>query len=168
MSIFAPMRIEDIDHGRAERRVTINGKERVRGDPLSHADLASMATANRNALIENRMITVWPKSVQVRGPAADGPALAAVEGDYHIVTIGFGKYRVIKGVLLQDGVAKDAAAEYVATQLAREGKPAPQAAAAPAKRPSRPAVRRRKQPKRAKGSPPVPSQGSPGDNGPVE
>jgi hypothetical protein len=173
-SIFAPMKIDDIGSGRAERRIKINGTERIRGDELSHADLASMATANRNALIENRFITVFPKSVQVRGGlGAAGPAVAAVEGEFHVVARGFGKYDVIKGVVLLAEATKDAAAEFVATEQAKAPKGAQAATAGPGEaQPKRQASGTKKKPKKRKRSgaglvkPPAP--GAQGDNGPIE
>ena len=176
-SIFAPMKIDEIGTGRAERRVTINGKPRVRGDELSHADLASMATANRNAMIENRIITVFPKFVQVRGGLGGAePTSAAIEGDFHVVAKGFGLYDVIKGTVLLKEATKEAAAEFVAAEQARAAEPAQPGAAGPGnarlagtkrgKKSARKRSRNRRSPVAGPATPPAPSGSQ--DNGPVE
>lgn len=169
-SIFAPMKIEDIGSGRAERRVRINGRQCTRGDELSHADLASMATANRNAMIENRMITVFPKSVSVRGGfGASHQASAAIEGDYHVVAKGFGKYDVIRGTALLEGATKDAAAEFVAAERAKAPGGAQAAASGPGKaKPKASKPGRKASGRRRRGTRPAPPPAAPGDNGPIE
>lgn len=174
-SIFAPMKIDDIGSGRVERRVKINGRERVRGDPLTHADLASMAVANRNAMIENRMITVFPKSVIVRGGFGAEATAAAVEGDYHAVAKGYSKYDVIKGVIVLEGATKDAAAEFIAAEQAKAPVAAPgaaQAATGKLSRAQRASAgkpgRRRKRPASARQKAKPPAPGAAQDNGPID
>lgn len=169
MSSFRPMRLEDIGHGVAERAVKINGKQRVRGDALSHADLASMATANRNALIENRYISVFPKSVRVNGGmGAEQQTVAAVEGDYHVVAKGFGDYAVIKGVTVLEKATKDDAAAFVAAEeaktqaKAKDAANGSQEAAAPKK-----ARRKKGSGKRRQRKAPA-AAAEPGANGPID
>lgn len=144
--IFRPMKIEDIGSGVVNRRTTINGKERVRGDELTHADLASIAVLNRNAMIENRVIDVFPKHVPSRASFGAEPTAAAVEGEFHVVAVGFGKYKVIKGIILLADSTKEAAAEFVATQQAKAGEAPQEAALRP---PGAPAKRQRRKPSRA-------------------
>lgn len=63
-----PMPINEIGFGVVNRALTIGDKKMLRGEELSHGLLAAMPAANRNALIENRIILVYPKGVDVRRP----------------------------------------------------------------------------------------------------
>lgn len=171
-SMFKPLSLDQMSHGIVNRKVTINGKPRVGGDPLSHADLASIAIANRNAMIENRFITVFPKSA-MRGVPAQ--TLMAIEGTHHIFALGFNRYAVVKGVMLRDDlVGQDEAAKFVAQQetktaAPKETKPASRAAASPAggKKPRRKAASSRRRRRVAAPAAPAPAPDGEQPNGPV-
>jgi hypothetical protein len=165
-----PMNINDIDFGIVERAITIGEQKMMRGFELSHEVLARMPTANRNALIENRFISVFPKGVTVR--RQDGATMvaapissdgASAAGEMHVIAKGFGKWDVIQGTIIAAGLTSKAEAQAVAgigqAPEAPVNQPAQASPASPPKRKRRASPGRRLPPK-----PP----GAPQDNGPVE
>lgn len=178
--MFRPMRIDEIGSGRVARAIMIGGKKVLRGTELTHDELARMPVANRNALIENRIIEVFPRSVQVIGRQVTGAAApaGAVRLKY---AKGFGKYDVVYGVVIAEAIPKEDAERMVAeggppveaqADVAAEGAQAraPDGQQAPAaKSPPHKAPAKRKRPK---ASPPPRGETQPNgpiaENGPVE
>lgn len=77
------VRDEDIG-GAYVRRVFRMGDDFAKpGEPLTREQVLAFPQANRQALIDNKYIDVYPP--------------AAAEGDLLIVSRGFGKYDVIQG-----------------------------------------------------------------------
>ena len=120
--MFKPMHIDDIGFGRVETRISVGGKDLSRGEHLSHEVLARMPVANRNALIENRKIVVFPKSVAVRG--APGSAAKFSGGQLYVVARGFGKYDVVEGVAIAHDLSKEDAEAFAKKTSAKSSKEA--------------------------------------------
>jgi hypothetical protein len=163
-----PMPIGEISFGVVERKITIGDKTRLRGEELTYGELAAMRTANRNALIENRVISVFPKGVDVRrqqdgavivaAPIATDGAVPA--GQMHVIAKGFGKWDVIQGTIIASGLTKEAAQELAGKaepKSAPVNQPAPTATAGPANK-------RRK--RKASPGKRLPAPGE--NNGPIE
>lgn len=92
-----------------------------RGEELSRDFLLAMPQGNRDAMTGSNQIEIFPRSVamKVKGPvAADGV------GEKHRVTRGFGKYDVIQGVIIAQGLSKEDADKIVAG-APPESEPAP-------------------------------------------
>lgn len=102
--MLRPMRIEEIGFGRVSRALTVSGQILPRGTKLSHEVLARMPAANRNAMIENRYIEVFPKGVAVREV---GDTNVPDGAEAHVVPVGFGKYDVIVGNVVGAGLSRE-------------------------------------------------------------
>lgn len=167
MTQLRPMKIEDISFGVVERAITIGSERRLRGSEISYGELARMPASNRNALIENRFIAVYPKGVTVRREGGQVIAPERIEiseagGQLHVIAKGFGKWDVIQGTIVGTGLTKEAAqllAGQVGPHAAPVNQDAPASAAAPARK------KRRASP--GKRLPPKPP-GEPQDNGPIQ
>lgn len=97
----------EIGGGIARRTFTSGGVRIVAGRRFSGDELRAMPAANRNSLIENRFIEVWPK-VDAE-PAADSQA-EPVATERFTVSRGFGKYDVVEGFRLNEApLSKDEA-----------------------------------------------------------
>lgn len=156
--MLRPMTIDQIGSGIVERAITIAGERKMRGHELTHDVLARMPAANRNALIENRFISVFPKSVTVLNRAVEHVPIADGTGEMHVIAKGFGKWDVIQGTVLGSGLTREEANALAGKTAPVASEPAP---AAPAKK----GKKRRASPgKRLPAKPPGEKQ----DNGPVE
>lgn len=92
----------DIGGARVRRAFTACGRRLVSGDLLTGDEVRSLPVANRNALIENRFLEIWPA----------GPT----QGKRFLVHLGRGKYDVIEGRKVNAvSVTKEEAEALVAT-----------------------------------------------------
>lgn len=160
--MLRPMTIDQIGSGIVERAIVIGNEKKLRGYELTHEVLAQMPAANRNALIENHFISVFPKSVTVlhRETAREPIPVPIKEGDgeMHVVAKGFGKWDVIQGTLLGSGLTRDEA-NALAGKSASVNETVPVATAPKGKK-----KKRRASPgKRLPAKPP----GEPQENGPI-
>ncbi len=114
------MRIEHIGGGRVMRTFRLGDRQVMSGETLDADTLARMNTVNRNSLIDNGYITVWPKSGDAAPPAAAPAATAAEGAQRFVINKGFGKFAVVEGRLLNDEPLDRKGAEA----LAAEGQPA--------------------------------------------
>lgn len=143
------------------------------GAELTRDFLLAMPQGNRDAMVGSNQIEIFPRSVamKVKGPvAADGV------GEKHRVTRGFGKYDVIQGVIIAQGVTKEEADKIIAGEStpAEQSPPEGTRRAAPSttrRRPAKRAVKRvaakeaKKPPRTAKRRAP---RGEAQVNGPIE
>lgn len=145
-----PLPLEQIAGGRVTRPFNSPAIAQAKGlsgdripmtTELSLDELKLIPAANRNALIENNFIMVWPSGgtpIVANGVSSIPPVTGNVppEGTKrHIVSRGFGKFDVIEGVVLSKDVSKDQA-----TALAAAYKPP--VIQASAETPAAPRVRR--------------------------
>jgi hypothetical protein len=113
-----PMRIEEIGGGRVVRTFKLADRNVMAGESIDVATLSRMPIANRNALIENGSIAVWPKgdgapTITARPAAAAKPA----EGTQRfMINKGFGKFAVIEGRVLNEAPLDKAAAEALVAE----------------------------------------------------
>jgi hypothetical protein len=84
---------DHIAGGRVTRTFRMNGKQLFAGHMLTREELLRMPAQNRNAMVENGYMTVWPKEAVASEPAAS---------ERHVSHSGFGKYDVIEGRKLND------------------------------------------------------------------
>lgn len=170
-AMHRPMPINEISFGVVERAIMVGDTKMLRGTELSHDVLARMPPANRNALIENRFISVFPKGVTVRHSAAAPDVVVPVaeelreaQGEMHIISKGFGKWDVVQGTLVGVGLSREEALAMAEKSQARAA-PVNQTAstdaapAAPAKKGKRPRTSKRA---------PAAAPGEPQKNGPIE
>jgi hypothetical protein len=166
--MLRPPTIGEIGFGRVERKITVGDEELLRGRELTYEQLAAMPAANRNALIENRFISVFPKGVAVRRPDGQVPARVEIvegaSGEMHVIAKGFGRWDVIQGSIVASGLSKEAA-EQLAGKSGATAAPvnldAPPAAA------TSPRSKRKRKASVGRRLPPNPP-GSPQNNGPVD
>lgn len=116
------------------------GKWHERGEELTRDFLLSMPQGNRDAMMGSNQIEIFPRSVAMK---VKGPVAAAGVGEKHRVTRGFGKYDVIQGTIIAQGVTKEEADKIVAGETLPADKPPPER-----KRRAAPSTTRRR-PKRA-------------------
>lgn len=90
--------IEQIGGGKVIRGFIANGQHLKRGTILTQEFIKQMPVTNRNVLIEKDYIQVWPKPVAVSPPVAD----VARTAERHVVALGFGRYNVIEGAIIND------------------------------------------------------------------
>ena len=90
--------VNEIGGGKVLRTFRAGEVQLMRGMTLTQEFIKAMPTSNRQVLIENNYIQVWPKAAAVSPPAA-GPVRAA---ERHVVALGFGRYNVIAGEILND------------------------------------------------------------------
>jgi len=92
------MIVQDKDIGGATvRRVFTLGTQAVRnGETLTRDQVLAMPTNNRQSLIDNGYIVLYP--------LAPNPL--------HIISKGFGKYDIIQGQLLAEGLTKEQAEAF--------------------------------------------------------
>jgi hypothetical protein len=178
-----PMPIDEIGGGKANTKLSIGGAVRYRGEEITLDELRAMPASNRNCLIENRMIQVYPKQVTFTRSVGHAPipasqAPAADDLARMVIPRGFGKYDVIEGRVLAVGLTRDDAHRIAGTPVipkSAEAERAP-AAASPPKKKSK--FKRGKQRYADKAPPPMPADVGPaaprrqgdddGANGPVE
>lgn len=78
----------------------------LRGTRLSREDVLAIRKPNRNSMIENGVISIYPL-------AGESPGRAPVER--HVISRGFGKFDVIEGRQLNDApMSKEDAEELAA------------------------------------------------------
>ncbi len=168
------MSIDDIGAGVANRRFGAGEVIFTRGQEIPIDVLKRMPAANRNALIENRVISVYPKTVIMRSAGKNGKVAEPVKAaEMHVVARGFGKFDVICGTIEAQGLSREDAetfAEKAGAKTAPVNKDAQ--ASEPASGNDAPkAVRakgkRRKGSKRGK-KPPKPAPGDEQQNGPID
>lgn len=159
--MFRPLTIDEIGGAKVARKIDMGGVARLRGEELTLEELRRMPTANRNALIENRIIEVWPRRVTFeRGPAA---APVNPGGQRHVYARGFGKYDVVEGTVLAQGLTREEADAMAGKQArAPDGIVAPKAKSPPTKK------KRRKSGGAAVRKPAPPPPDSEQNNGPIE
>lgn len=122
--MFRPLTIDEIGGGRVARKISMGGVDLPRGHELTVDQLRAIPTANRNSMIENRIIEVWPK--QTRHVARIG----GVEGgELMKFALGVGEYCVVRGSIVATGLSAEDADALIA------GKPEPAAAPAAAPKP---------------------------------
>lgn len=97
------LRDGEIGGGVVRRRFTMNGESVVPGTKLSREEILAMPINNRNALIRNKNLDVYP------------PAAIPV-GVRHVVHIGSGRFDVIVGVKLNDRALTREEADALAAQ----------------------------------------------------
>lgn len=127
-----------------------------RGEELPRDFLLAMPQGNRDAMAGSNQIEIFPRSVAMK---VKGPVAAVGVGEKHRVTRGFGKYDVIQGVIIAQGVSKEEADKIIAgetlpaeiapperkrraTPSTTRRRPAKRAVAKTAKKPPRAAKRR--------------------------
>lgn len=140
---FRPLRAEEIGGAKVRRRFNIalvaQPVGKVFKTPDELALIRSIPVANRNSLIENRYLDVWPidavSSIMVPSKGtprvADSPSAVGTgaPATRHMVSAGFGKFLVFEGErLTPQPIAKDLAEAMVAAAMPRT---APAVAAAP-------------------------------------
>lgn len=113
-----PMSIDDIGFGVTNRKFTAGAQVFTRGMEIPLHVLKTMPSANRNALIENRVISVHPKSVTLRSVGKNGKTTTASQEaaeplPLHVVALGFGKYDVIRGTIEAKGLSREDADAFV-------------------------------------------------------
>jgi hypothetical protein len=118
------MKLDEIGGGRVIRRFQRGDKWLNVGAYLTRDEILSINPTNRSSLIGN-YIDVWPQSPDA--PSSGGrvvassstPAAAVIGTGRHVVSLGFGKFKVYEGVLLTDEPVTRAEAYALA------GKPEP-------------------------------------------
>lgn len=117
------------------------GKWHERGEELTRDFLLAMPQGNRDAMCGSNQIEIFPRSVAMK---VKGPVAAEGVGEKHRVTRGFGKYDVIQGVIIAQGVTKEEADSIVAGESTPAEQPPPER-----KRRAAPSTTRRRPAKRA-------------------
>lgn len=112
-----------------------------RGEELTRDFLLAMPQGNRDAMCGSNQIEIFPRSVAMK---VKGPVAAEGVGEKHRVTRGFGKYDVIQGVIIAQGVTKEEADSIVAGELTPAEQPLPER-----KRRAAPSTARRRPAKQA-------------------
>ncbi len=97
------IRPEMIGGGRVIRPFNIAGERQHAGKAFSGEEVRAMPHANRQALIDNGFLAVWPMAsrptASAAGPAGASPTAAANSPmARHVSSRGFGRYDVIEGV----------------------------------------------------------------------
>jgi hypothetical protein len=115
------MSIEQIGSGVANAKITAGTRVFTNGEEIPLAVLQRMPAANRNALIENRKISVFPKHVEVRskGGKRQAAADAASAGTIHVFAKAFGKYTVLQGTILAEGLGREEAQALAEVETAK-------------------------------------------------
>jgi hypothetical protein len=130
--MIRPMHIDEIGGARARQTFNSGGRMVRRGEEIPLDALRSWPTNNRNVMIEKGYIEVWPRNVSFIRSEADAAAAADLDEDDEkeriVVPRGFGKFMVVEGVILADGVAKEeadviAGTPHAALSGSRSGKP---------------------------------------------
>lgn len=114
-----PMQIDEIGGGKVLRAFSSSaiaamlGQKQdrlVMGTMLDQEHLRMLPPANRNALIENRFIQVWPLMAKDGAAAVARAPVPLVPHERHVISRGFGKFDVIEGRKLNaDPLTKDQA-----------------------------------------------------------
>ena len=118
MMTTRPLRIDEIGAARASKTINTLGRTLRKGDEIPLDELRTWR--NRNVMIEKGYIEVWPKSVSFIRAAAGLPAQPEPEDDDDakqriVMPRGFGKYCVIEGRIVADGITKDEADQIAGT-----------------------------------------------------
>lgn len=116
--MFRPLSVDQIGGGQVMRRFTMGSEVMLMGRELDRSTLAAMSTPNRNALIENRFISVWPAG-RGGGAPIERPVTQAVPAlpgaRRHMQASGFGRFTVYEGVVLGEKLTKDQAEKLCAS-----------------------------------------------------
>lgn len=94
----------DLGGGRVRRTFTFGDKRYYPGMEMTGDELRRMPIVNRNAMVENRLIEVWP---------------VRANGEMHVVHVGRGLYDVIRGVKLNGDPLSKEEAEALAMETAK-------------------------------------------------
>ena len=111
--------LEQIGGGRVVRPFYVGGTQVKVGAELTAEFIRSINPSNRASLL-GRFIAVWPKAPGV-GVASRLPDAEGQQAERHVVALGFGRYNVIEGVILNESPMNRASAYELA------GKPEPEA-----------------------------------------
>lgn len=84
------------------------------GRVMSREEIMAIPTANRRCLIDKGHIIVWPQPQGASQAVGDGTGV-----ERHVVALGFGRFGVVEGRWLKDGMTKEEA-------YALAGKPVPE------------------------------------------
>jgi len=93
------MRISDIGGGRVIRQFSMDGKIVRLGTYLTAEQIQSI---HNRAYMIGRFIDVWPKASVTAGNASSAADTGADQAERHVVTLGFGRYNVIEGTVLNE------------------------------------------------------------------
>ena len=89
--------LDEIGGGKVIRGFNAGGERVNAGTLLTREFLAAIPANNRNTLIDKNFIQVWPKAAAAVSPPDVG---AGPTAERHVVALGFGRYNVIEGTVL--------------------------------------------------------------------
>ena len=111
------MKLDEIGGGRVIRPFRMGSETVPYGRRLTREQILSMGASNLTTLI-GQNIDVWPRADEGLPPSTPVPPDRAERTDRHVVSLGFGRYKVYEGLLTDEPVTRSQA-------YALAGKPEP-------------------------------------------
>ena len=110
------MRIDEIGGGRVLRTFKIGDRHVPSGETIDVETLRKMPAVNRNSLIDNGFLAVWPKGAGAPVVTRAAQAAAPEGSSRFVINKGFGNFSVVEGRLLNSAPLKKEEAEALAAE----------------------------------------------------